>query len=499
MPLSGWYSYSRMETESQDPHDFELLSRELVLSSLVHEVTRVMLSSPNQAQALKSFLLGTMELTGVQNMILFGIRQGQAELETIDVLGLAEETAASLKPTLAGGPMYASLASNRHILVEEPASDDPFRAADITSYLVMPITAPAPADQKDHFRLQPIAILWLDTSPPASPLTAQAISHLTGLAQQAGLMMENFRVQKELAAANQELQSSHAQLNLAYAALSRAQSRIEEDLDRARAIQNSLLPTAFPTHLLRRVASKYIPAGKVGGDYYDCFEMTAAGSESGSLGIVIADVSGHGIAASLVMSMFKVLLRNYSALEKSPCAVLNRINTVFMSQFGGRHFVTAYYAVFDKASRRLTWCNAGHVPQYLAQGAAGGEARLEEMASQGLVLGIFANTFLRDATLDLADEARLLLYTDGITEAHGPAVEEGAARKGPPMFGPEPVKELALSALGDHPAAVIDELMRRRDAFMGADAAKAAASPETFSFGDETNYGDDATLVILDL
>ena len=500
------------ENDSQEHQDSGLLSEELIVSALVHEVTRVMHSAATLDQALNAFLLGITEMTGVQNMILFGIREGQAALEVTNFIGVPAESLTRLRVSLAQDHVYNCLASHRHILVESLAEDDPFVPGGATSYMLLPISARitgsgegGPGDAGGAGdgtpRRQPLGVLWLDTSPPCPAMTAQAVSHLSTLCQQAGLLMETFRVQRELAAANSELKTSHARLNEAYVALSKAQKRIEEDLDRARAIQNSLLPAAFPTRILRRASSKYIPAGKVGGDYYDCFEL-----EPGTLGIVIADVSGHGIAAALVMSMFKALLRNFATLDRSPAAALNRINRTFLNQFGGAHFVTAFYAVFDQGTRRLTWSNAGHVAQYLLQyppppaGPAREDGRgsqilprpvLEEMASQGLVLGIFPDTFIKDASLDLAPEARLFLFTDGITEAHG---------EGGKMFGHEPIRDLAMNLRDQHPAAVIDELMKARQAFLGAQAGTGPGDPgrkEPSRTLDELS--DDATLVILDL
>lgn len=494
------------DEESQEHQDSGLLSRELILSSLIHEVSRVMHSAASLDQALTAFLLGVTEVTGVQNMILFGMKDGQASLDATHSLGLPESTLSRLKPSLAHDHIYNCVASHRHILVDRMAEDDPFALEGVDSYMVLPITARVTISGADGTcRIQPLGVVWLDTSPPCPALTAQAISHLSTLCQQAGMLMETFRAQRELAAANSELKTSHTRLNEAYTALSKAQQRIEDDLDRARAIQNSLLPSSFPTKILRRASSKYIPAGKVGGDYYDCFEL-----EPGVLGITIADVSGHGIAAALVMSMFKALLRNFSTLDRSPSATLDRINRTFLNQFGGAHFVTAFYAVFEQSTRRLTWCNAGHVAQYLLQcpsplpddGPAKEDGKapasgssptgsqilprpvLEEMASQGLVLGIFPTTFIKDAVLDLAPEARLFLFTDGITEAHG---------DGGKMFGHEPIKELAMELREQHPAAVIDELMKAREAFLGAYVPTEAGLRPT----DELS--DDATLVILDL
>lgn len=482
--------------DEQEHQDSGLLSDELVISSLVHEVTRVMHSAGNLDQALQAFFLGIQEITGVQNMILLGIREGQAALDVTTFLGFPPEALTRLKVTLAQDHIYNCVASHRHILVDKVQADDPFALEGVESYLVMPISTRVVGNGPDGAaRIQPLGVAWLDTTPPCPALTAQGISHLSTMCQQAGTLMETYRVQRELANANAELKTSHARLNDAYMALSKAQKRIEDDLDRARNIQNSLLPAAFPTRILRRASSKYIPAGKVGGDYYDCWEL-----EPGVLGMVIADVSGHGIAAALVMSMFKALLRNFATLDRSPSATLERINRTFLNQFGGAHFVTAYYAVFDQSNRKLTWCNAGHVAQYVLQYppplAAEGPAKedgkgsqilprpvLEEMASQGLVLGIFPNTFIKDAVLDLAPEARLFLFTDGITEAHG---------DGGKMFGHEPITELAVSLRDQHPAAVIDDLMKAREIFLGAHASEPGARAL-----DELS--DDATLVILDL
>lgn len=476
--------------DTEDNQNQDLLSKELVLSSLVQEVTRVMHSAATLDQAMQAFLLGITELTGVQNMILLGIKPGQALLTPIHALGLSQEALDAIRVSPSTGPIQACLMSHRHMLVAPVPRDDPFASTGAEGYLIMPITTRVTElSPETPSCILPMGALWLDTTPPGPELTGQTISHLSSLAQQAGLMMETWRAQRELAAANSELKSTiaklnetNAKLNEAYAALSKAQKIIEKDLDRARSIQSNLLPTAFPDHLLKRVSSKYIPAGMVGGDYYDCFELP-----SGNLGLVVADVSGHGIGAALVMSMFKVLLRTFSATESpdardaSPCSVLNRINATFMTQqLGAAQFVTAFYAIFDRISRKLTYCNAGHVAQMVRQnpGSEPGADSLVEMPSQGLVLGMFANTFLSEASIELAPEARIFLFTDGITEAHGVNGK---------MFGLQPLMDLAMGSGPDHPAAQIDALMGMRSDFLGG---------STQASGD---LADDATLVILDV
>lgn len=461
--------------ETEDPQHPDLLSKELVLSSLVHEVTRVMHAAATLDQAMQAFLLGAGELTGAQNMALLTLKEGQAQLTPTYALGLTPEARTAMAISPSAGPVKESLISQRHLLVEAAGADDPFRAAGAESYLLLPLTARiAETEAGGPSCVLPVGILWLDATPPGPELTGQTISHLSSLAQQASLMMETWRAQRELASANAELKHANAKLNEAYAALSRAQRIIEKDLDRARSIQNNLLPAAFPDPLLGRAASRYIPAGMVGGDYYDCFELPG-----GRLGMVVADVSGHGIGAALVMSMFKVLLRSFSAQDPSPCSVLNRINATFMSQsLGAAQFVTAYYGIFDQQARTYTYCNAGHVAQLLRHAAPGEAASLVEMPSQGLVLGMFDNTFLSEAVLQLPGEVRLFLFTDGITEAHGTS---GG------MFGVEPLKRLALEAASEPPAGVLDALMRARSDFLGGSVQATG------------ELADDATVVIIDL
>jgi serine phosphatase RsbU (regulator of sigma subunit) len=456
--------------ETEDNQNQDLLSKELVLSSLVHEVTRVMHSAPTLDQAMEAFLLGTAELTGAQNMALLGLKPGSIYLTPTHGLGLDKGVQDRIKASPASGPAHECLTSHRHMLVESPAADDPFLVTGSQSYLLVPLTARiAELQPGGPSCMLPVGILWLDATQPGPEFTGQTISHLQGLAQQASLMIETWRAQRELGHANAELKQ-------AYSELSQAQKIIQKDLDRAKVIQNNLLPTSFPDHLLQRVASKYIPAGMVGGDYYDCFELPG-----GNLAVVVADVSGHGIGAALVMSMFKVLLRTFSPGDPSPCSVLNKINATFMTQqLGAAQFVTAYYGIVDKAARKYTYCNAGHCAQLLLQDPANavGPESVVEMSSQGLVLGMFGNTFLSDAVIDLAPEARLFLFTDGITEAHG--VNGG-------MFGDKPLKELALKSGKDHPSAVIDALMRARADFLGG---------STQATGE---LADDATVVILDV
>jgi hypothetical protein len=155
--------------EEQEHQDSGLLSDELVISSLVHEVTRVMHSAGTLDQALQAFLLGIQEITGVQNMILLGIREGQAALEVTTFLGLPPDSLTRLKVTLAHDHIYNSVASHRHILVDKVQSDDPFALDGVESYLVMPISTRVAGNGPDGAaRIPPSRPRAFPTSPPCA-------------------------------------------------------------------------------------------------------------------------------------------------------------------------------------------------------------------------------------------------------------------------------------------------------------------------------------------
>jgi len=471
--------------------DAGILSEELFLSAIVQEVTRVMLTAENLHRTLHTFLLGIGEIAGMRPMALFRLEQDHLLLETHVGAGLRKKLN-GFCPELRFRNLAECLSSAEQVFEEKPEADDPFKALGKGSYVLIPLVVGNSAPGLENAR-RCVAVLWLDTGPETPPLTGQGLSYLLGLARLAALRIENFGIHRELQKANQGLQKANGKLELANQRLHAAQKRIEEDLNRGRAIQDSLLPQNLPRDRFRDLVSRYIPAGKVGGDYWDCFEISGA-----KLGLIVADVSGHGISAALVMTMFKVLLKTFAPLTDSPAEVLQKINNTFLNEItGGRHFVTAFYGVYDLQSRRLTWTNAGHIAQFAllpptptGMATALGESHgmeswdlakpLAELSSVGLVLGVFEQTLITDRIIDLPLGSRLILYTDGITEAHDAKGE---------MFGNGRMRELALmmrDRRAEELAAIIMQTWRKHQGGI----IKTHGSDES---------ADDATLVILDL
>ena len=191
-------------------------------------------------------------------------------------------------------------------------------------------------------------------------------------------------------------------------ALRRARSRAIREQQEAQTIQRSLLPAEIPDIAGVDIAARWNPATAFGGDLYDVTTLA-----DGRLAISIGDVCGKGLPAALLMANVQALVRAFASVDPSPSSLVTRLNRELARHAALRRFVTFFFAVYDADSRRLTYCNAGHNPPIVAR-ADGSIARLD---AGGMVLGAFEHTEFEDASTELRSGDRLLLFTDGITEA----------------------------------------------------------------------------------
>jgi sigma-B regulation protein RsbU (phosphoserine phosphatase) len=195
--------------------------------------------------------------------------------------------------------------------------------------------------------------------------------------------------------------------------------KMTREAQEARAIQQALLPKSSPFIPGFAVTGLSIPAGAVGGDWYDFIDMG-----DGRWGLVLADVSGKGMAAALLMSGTRAMLRSLAENKCSPAEVLTRLNQLLVQDFPSGRFVTMVYAVFDPARRSLTFANAGHLPPLLVNA---GKTRFIE-TQMGLPLGVAPGAY-SECVVALPEGSSVVLYSDGITEAARPDDEEyGPAR-----------------------------------------------------------------------
>jgi phosphoserine phosphatase RsbU/P len=201
-----------------------------------------------------------------------------------------------------------------------------------------------------------------------------------------------------------------------------ARQRMSREAQEARAIQQALLPKVSPYAPGFAISGLTMQAGEVGGDWYDFIPF-----DDGCWGLVLADVSGKGTAAAILMSATRGMLRSLADTCKSPAEVLNKLNRLMVEDFPSGKFVTLIYAVLDPAKRTLKFASAGHLPPLLVN-TDGARFLQSEL---GMPLGLTRGEF-SDTQIQLGEGSRLLFYSDGITEAAGPSDEE---------YGPERLRD----------------------------------------------------------
>lgn len=238
--------------------------------------------------------------------------------------------------------------------------------------------------------------------------------------------------------------------------------RLEEQLRIARDVQLSLLPTSAPQLKGLDIAGLNIPSEDIGGDYFDFISIV-----EGHLGIVIADVVGKGIPASLIMASFRAFLRAEIRNNYAIRTIFAKVNNLLQESLKEYQFVSAFYGVLDLERRRFTYSNAGHHPAILLR--ADGQSRY--LKSGGLVLGIFEGTTYNERFIDLAPGDLLVLYTDGLVEAESEARE---------MFGRERLEQFA-----------------RAQAHLSAHDLCQAIYAEMRRFTGEGTLRDDTTIVVM--
>jgi sigma-B regulation protein RsbU (phosphoserine phosphatase) len=277
------------------------------------------------------------------------------------------------------GELLADAATDPRIVKH----DDPALA--VRSVIAVPLTF------RDHF----FGVLAVTNPADDLPFSATDFALLQSLAEQAALALHN--------AEFLHLQLERKQLDL--------------DLSLASGIQQMLLPRAAPDVPGLDLDARYSPAQKVGGDLYDLIVLSET-----RLAVVVADVSGKGIPASLLMAICRTNLRQIAPRHASPARVLAELNRVLAADLDTGLFVTMLYAVIDTAADTVTFARAGHeLPLFARRDPASGVYLTEFVGSEGMPLGMVPDDLfeasIADRTEAFARGDVCVLYTDGITEA----------------------------------------------------------------------------------
>jgi serine phosphatase RsbU (regulator of sigma subunit) len=238
------------------------------------------------------------------------------------------------------------------------------------------------------------------------------------------------------------------------------------DLQIAKNIQRSLLVKTLPQLPGIGLAGYCESARQVGGDFYDVVKVS-----DHSLLLVIADVMGKGIPAAMFAVILRSLLRALPELTRQPSELLSRVNRLLFDELSDVDmFITAQLAYVDASERRLIAASAGHCPLLLA---VPGDAAVRTLSPEGMPLGILPDTPFTDETAELPNNCRVLLYTDGLTEARNAPGE---------LFGQE---------------RLMDWLKQTTTRHRWAESLKDELAAELIRFQANTSLKDDQTFLIM--
>src|ERR671921_21995 len=267
----------------------------------------------------------------------------------------------------------------------------------------------------------------------------------------------NKDLEKRVAERTEQLKSAMArQQEVAY-----ERERIEQELRVARLIQHTLLPKSLPELEGHQIAVHYQPAREVGGDFYDFLDLP-----DGRLGLIVGDVSGKGVPAAIVMAITRTMLRAaYRMGSPAPGEILEQVNNILYKDIPSNMFVTCLAALLDSRTGRLQYANAGHDLPYLRH--VDGVSKLR---ASGMPLGLMPDMSYEQKEITLKPGESVLLYSDGLVEAHDPQRE---------MFGFPRMQGFVGAYPGG--ATLIDSLLAELQRFTG----------------EEWEQEDDITLVTL--
>jgi len=253
------------------------------------------------------------------------------------------------------------------------------------------------------------------------------------------------------------------------------QSRLNDSIHRAKStmqeqrtawigaseVQKRLLPEKDETLGKIEVTGTCLAAHDVGGDYYDFIRLN-----DDRVGVCIADISGKGFAAALMMANLQASLKITAMTYGEPAAVVGKINQLFYENSVPEMFATLFYGVYDGAQERFTFCNAGHNPPLLLQGDS-----IRRLEQGGTVVGMFAGARYEEATVCLPPGSMVVGYSDGLTELTNQAGEE---------FGEERLIRVVREQQG-----------------LSAASLKRVILERARDFAPQETYHDDLTVVVL--
>jgi len=269
-----------------------------------------------------------------------------------------------------------------------------------------------------------VGLLYMDSRETHADLSAGNRELLQTLALEASTILENARLLEE----------------------ERAKQRIEEELDIARQIQTSLLPTELPSSGWFRAAGSSIPSHQVGGDYFDVREIN-----SDAWSVVVADVSGKGVSSALLASFLQGAFLLASDSADSIPSMMGRMNLYLLERTKGEKYATVFYGIIER-NGAFHWSNAGHCAPMVVHA----DGRVTTLATTGLPIGMIEGAQYEREDLALTAGDKVVLYSDGLTDAQDPNDQ---------FFGSTRVRKILEAKAGESCGEILRELLNAVEAF----------------------------------
>ncbi|HMZ07973.1 MAG TPA: GAF domain-containing protein, partial [Anaerolineales bacterium] len=376
---------------------FDTAQEQAYASAALLQVAQAVVSLNDLEEILGSIIRIMPILVGVKRVTLYRYDMERETLEASQEYGLSDEDESIMtdKVVTRGAFPFLDHALEQNTLVTHllqpgaaPKSwleiqPEAWSEADIMAAERLLIAVPL-SIKSDIF-----GILLIEEGDNARRFRGRRIEIIHGIAQQAALAIQNDVLQQEMV----------------------LRERLETEVQLARQIQQTFIPSILPTHPNWQIAARWRTARQVGGDFYDLIELPG-----NKLGIFIADVADKGMPAALFMALTRTLVHAAVLETKSPSDALRRVNDLLLPDTQQGMFVTAVYGELDMDAGTFTYVNAGHNPPFWVKGSG----ELEKLTRTGIALGAVGNPNITQQTIYLKQGDTLLLYTDGLTEAFSP-------------------------------------------------------------------------------
>src|SRR3989338_2429778 len=355
------------------------LRRAIEELSILNDLSRTIAGSLNTEEIIQTVVRRSLRaVQGEQGVVTLVEESEQDSIKTL--VRTAEVSMERVKYHFHQSLLGWMYIHKKPLVINDPTTDERFRGiqwdASIHSLLVVPLIV------KSRIR----GVLTVYNKKEGLKFTDDDLRLLSIIAAQSGQVVENARLYEQ----------------------EKALARMQEELVVAAKIQSQLLPTDLAAIPGYDLLASMLPAASIGGDSYD-----AIASSEKSLSLCVADVSGKGMPAALLMANLQATMRATLEARELPSQVLDQANRLLHKSTSDDKFATVFLAKLDLTANNLTYANAGHDPAFLI----GADGSASELAATGIPLGLFADMNYEQTTVALKPSDSVVIFTDGVTES----------------------------------------------------------------------------------